>query len=429
MHDNKLLLTYYQGKLLALLMGNNRLLSVKVYEEEKASLVGNIYVGKIQSMAKGIAAAFVEIADKQICFLPMEDCKNPFLLHRKYDGKLKQGDELLVQVTRDAIKTKQPVATTQISLAGKYLAMSLGNDKLGISSKIPSYKKQEITAFLQKQGLVDENKKCVPQAVEWVKEETSPVDSNTLNPVLGTVIRTNTQELTDFSPLLQEWKTLGDELKNIFKTAPYRTAFSTLKKSNSPYLEDLKSYYVKEFDEILTDDEDIYKELQAYMAEQKQALDIENVPVRFYEDEYPLEKLYSIKTRIEEALGSRVWLKSGGYLVIEPTEALTVIDVNTGKYEASKGKDSEETFFSINMEAAQEIALQLKLRNLSGIIIVDFINLEAEEKKKKLLEYLKQLLTKDAVRTTVIDMTPLGLVEITRKRVNRPLRELLSPTK
>ena len=115
--------------------------------------------------------------------------------------------------------------------------------------------------------------------------------------------------------------------------------------------------------------------------------------------------------------------------MIEPTEALTVIDVNTGKYEASKGKDSEETFFSINMEAAQEIALQLRLRNVSGIIIVDFINLESEEKKKKLLEYLKQLLEKDAVRTTVIDMTPLGLVEITRKRVNRPLRELLSPTK
>ena len=428
MHDNKLLLTHYQGKLLALLMGNNRLLFVKVYEEQ-ASLVGNIYVGKIQSMAKGIAAAFVEIADKQICFLPMEDCKNPFLLHRAYDGKLKQGDELLVQVTRDAVKTKQPVATTQISLAGKYLAMSLGNDKLGISSKIPSHKKQEITAFLQERGLVDEKKKCVPQVGNCEEKETTPTNSNTLNPVMGAVIRTNVQELTDFTPLLQEWKALEAELTSIFKTAPYRTAFSPLKKSNKPYLEDLKSYYIKEFDEILTDDEDIYKELQAYMTEQKQTHNIESAPVRLYEDEYPLEKLYSIKTRIEEALGSRVWLKSGGYLVIEPTEALTVIDVNTGKYEASRGKDSEETFFSINMEAAQEIALQLRLRNISGIIIVDFINLETEEKKKQLLEYLKQLTAKDAVRTTVIDMTPLGLVEITRKRVNRPLRELLSPAK
>ncbi len=429
MHDNKLLLTHYQGKLLALLMGNNRLLSVKVYEEEQSSLVGNIYVGKIQSMAKGIAAAFVEIADRQICFLPMEDCKNPFLLHRKYDGKLKQGDELLIQVTRDAVKTKQPVATTQISLAGKYLALSLGNDKLGISTKIPAYKKQEITTFLHEQGLVDEKKKCVSQVDRCAEKEPAPADSNTLNPVMGAVIRTNAQELTDFTPFLQEWKALEAELTSIFKTAPYRTAFSPLKKSNKPYLEDLKSYYIKEFDEMLTDDENIYKELQAYMTEQKQTHNIESAPVRLYEDEYPLEKLYSIKTRIEEALGSRVWLKSGGYLVIEPTEALTVIDVNTGKYEASRGKDSEETFFSINMEAAQEIALQLRLRNISGIIIVDFINLETEEKKKQLLEYLKQLTAKDAVRTTVIDMTPLGLVEITRKRVNRPLRELLSPAK
>ena len=139
MNDNKLLLTHYQGKLLALLMSNNRLLSVKVYEEEKASLVGNIYVGKIQNMAKGIDAAFVEIADKEVCFLPFDHSKHPSVLNRTVsdhsDNQLKAGDTLLVQVVRDAIKTKQPVASASISLAGNYLAVSEGSDNLGISNK------------------------------------------------------------------------------------------------------------------------------------------------------------------------------------------------------------------------------------------------------------------------------------------------------
>ena len=121
------------------------------------------------------------------------------------------------------------------------------------------------------------------------------------------------------------------------------------------------------------------------------------------------------------ALERRVWLKSGGYLIIEPTEALTVIDVNSGKYEARKGYG--ETCRKINLEAAEEIALQLRLRNLSGMILVDFINMEEEEEKTELLSCLRKLVKSDKVKTTVVDMTPLGLVEITRKKVNKPLAE------
>ena len=396
MNDNKLLLTHYQGRLLSLLINHNRLLSVKVYEEG-SSLVGNIYVGRVQSIAKGIDAAFVEIADKKVCFLPLAGC-----------GFLRTGDLLPVQVVRDAVKTKQPVVTAQISLAGNFLAVSEGNDKLGISAKIPAAKKQEIIAFLQEKGVVDENRK-------WI---------SSFKPVIGAVVRTNAQELKDFEPVLQEWRALEAALRNILETAPYRAAFTCLRKSTNPCLEDLKSYYTWEYDEIVTDSQALYEELQDYVAEQKEICGLELPPVRYYQDEYPLEKLYSIKTHIEEALSSRVWLKSGGYLVIEPTEALTVIDVNTGKCEASKQKSSEDTFFDINMEAAEEIALQLRLRNISGIIIVDFINMDSAEKQKLLLERLKKLTAKDFVRTTVVDITPLGLVEITRKRVNRPLREV-----
>ena len=142
-----------------------------------------------------------------------------------------------------------------------------------------------------------------------------------------------------------------------------------------------------------------------------------------YEDSLlPLSKLYSLETAFGKALGKNVWLKSGGYLVIEPTEAMTVIDVNTGKY--SGRKNMQDTICRINMEAADEIGRQLRLRNLSGIIIVDFINQEKAE-AGRLLEFFRECCKKDTVPVRVVDMTPLGLVEITRKKVRRPLAELI----
>ena len=260
--------------------------------------------------------------------------------------------------------------------------------------------------------MIDGNRKC-----QGIKEGT------------GIVIRTNSGTLNDFTPILQEWHALNAEFQRIIEVAPYRTVFSCLRKNDKPYLEDLKGYYTGEIDEIVTDSYEVYLELQEYVTKQKEMFGLELPAIRHYNDAYPMEKLYSIKTHINEALESRVWLKSGGYLVIEPTEALTVIDVNSGKYEASKHMNSDELFFRINMEATEEIARQLRLRNLSGIIVVDFINMETEDKKKQLMERLKKLTANDSVRTSIVDITALGLVEITRKRVNRPLRELLTIVK
>ena len=147
--------------------------------------------------------------------------------------------------------------------------------------------------------------------------------------------------------------------------------------------------------------------------------------LEFYEDSnYPLEKLAGIKTKLDKALSKRVWLKSGGNLVIEPTEALTVIDVNTGK--AIEGKRNKETtFFKVNCEAAKEAARQIRLRNLSGIIIIDFINMKNSDNNLALLHSLREWTADDPVTTKVIDMTPLGLVEITRKKIHMPLSEQL----
>lgn len=403
MSEGKLLILKKREKLLTLLIHEGRLLSVSVYEDGQTSLVGNIYIGKVQSIAANINAAFVEIENKQLCFLPLSNI-TPQVINRAYDGKLRVGDELLVQVLRDAVKTKQPVLTTKISIAGSYLAIASGSGHLGLSSKLSEAKKKEIVAFLQEKGLLDEAGHC-----------NLPED-------MGMVVRTNVEGLPTYDALVTEWQTLTEQFMAIRDVAAHRTCFSCLRKASRPYLDDLKNYYTWEFDEIITDSAELYEELLTYQQEQESS-GRTFVPIRYYQDDYPLEKLYRIKTLLEGALSSRVWLKSGAYLVIEPTEALTVIDVNTGKCEA--GHNREETFFQINREAAEEIAHQLRLRNLSGIILVDFINMDSEKQQKELLKELALLVKKDAVKTSVVDMTPLGLVEITRKRINRPLGELL----
>ena len=188
------------------------------------------------------------------------------------------------------------------------------------------------------------------------------------------------------------------------------------------YIKNLRDIYDDSYTEIITDQADIYQNLCEYF---EQNTSQEHANLRLYDDEQiSLSSLYGIPSKLEIALGSRVWLKSGGYLVIEPTEALTVIDVNSGKYESKKGTPADSAY-KINMEAAQEIAYQLKLRNLSGIIIVDFINMKKND-NEQLMRYLKQLCSKDSVPTDVIDMTSLGLVEITRKKINKTLKEQLS---
>ena len=401
MNSGKLLLIKENDHILGLLFSEDRLCSVKVYKKEHFSLVGNIYVGKVVSIAENINAAFVEISPGESCFLSLKDAANPCMIKGKGD-RLRPGDEILVQVTRDAVKTKQPVLTANISISGNYLAATHDANYLGMSAKLSDEKKREIACFLKENGLIDDKNVCL---------------QNT-----GMIVRTNAGKLTDYTPIMKEWEALSEELSLIFATAIYRTCYSCLKQNLVPYVEDLKNYYTGEFDEIITDCEDIYESLQNYYAEYAK-MGIPAIPVRLYNDTYPLRKLYSVDSQLDMALNRRIWLKSGGYLIIEPTEALTVIDVNTGKYEGNKS--SEETYFLINMEAAKEIALQLKLRNLSGIIIVDFINMSSDEKKMQLMQELKAYVKKDSTKTTVVDITPLGLVEITRKKISAPISELL----
>ena len=232
----------------------------------------------------------------------------------------------------------------------------------------------------------------------------------------GILIRTKTaslenQEVSDhLKAFLEEWNQL-------LQSAKHRTCFTCLKKKEGFTFNTVLNSFVdlREFDEIITDEPKIMKELEDFATKNQKA-------IRLYEDKaFPLSGLYGLTSKMDDAINTRVWLKSGAYLVIEHTEALTTIDVNTGKNESHKAMSDVQ--FNVNLEAAEEIAVQLRLRNLSGIIIVDFINCKDDEQKHALLKKLRDLVKEDIVPTKVIDMTPLGLVEITRKKVLKPLRE------
>lgn len=395
-------------KLLSLLVQDNRLIHVQA---ESSSNLGNIYVGKVKNISTNIGGCFVEITPDNLCYLSLDEIKensSALLVNRPWDGTIKAGDELVVQVVREAIKTKLPSVTTRISFSGKYVVLSAGQTHLGISGKIKEERKKEILSYLQLNNLVNDKKICNI--------------NESLDIPYGFVVRTNAGSLQDDKLLYNEWKTLEEKWCDLITYARTRTCYSCLYQEMPTYIKNLRDIYDESYDEIITDCEDIYLNLKQYFDENSVT---EHALLRLYNDEkISLSNLYSIPSKIEIALGSHVWLKSGGYLVIEPTEALTVIDVNSGKYESKKGTP-DNSAYKINMEAAEEIAYQLKLRNLSGIIIVDFINMKKND-NEQLLRHLKQLCRKDSVPTDVVDMTPLGLVEITRKKINKTLKEQLS---
>lgn len=363
--------------------------------------IGAVYIAKVKNVLKNINACFVEIAEKETCFLSLKDATAPILLNRTYDGRILEGDEILVQITREAQKGKQASVTADISLADEYAAVGLGSKHIGYSGKIGNARKEELKEWLSEAGLMNKG--------NFVQ--------NTSDSSIGMVVRTGAKECKK-DVLLQSIEARLNDLCALIETAKHRTCFTCVKEAQEEFCAVLNQLaYSSEYSEIVTDDISFYEKLKKYCAEK-----MPDKSVRLYEDaSFSLSALYSLEAKLDTALGTRVWLKSGAYLVIEPTEALTVIDVNTGKCELKK--NAWETYEQINREAAQEIALQMRLRNLSGIILVDFINMENSENDASLIEYVRTQVNKDRIKTNVVDITELGLMEITRKKTNKPLRE------
>lgn len=396
MSQKKLLFTTCLEKKVAAELTDGRLTGL--YLPEDRSKVGAIYIGKVKNVVKNINACFVEIADGEIAFLPLKEAQDALLLNRPSDGRILQEDEVLVQVQRDAIKTKQAGLTARVNISSEHFAFALGNPHLGISSKLDKENRDKLKALLFAANLLDEKGDFVP--AEGL-------------PPYGLVLRTASAaflseagEETFLSALREQHQSFIDSVSH----TNFQTCFSCLLPPPSGYPKAFAYFGAKDYEEIITDDTEAYEALQH----------MENV--RFYEDALlPLSKLYSLESKVREALSKNVWLKSGASLVIEQTEGLNVIDVNSGKFD--KKRFDEENILQINLEAAREIALQIKLRNLSGIIIVDFISMKSHAHEEKLLQELRRQVSTDSVPTKVIDITALGLVELTRQKGFKSLKE------
>lgn len=406
--DGKILILKLYDKLLCLLLNGNQILSAHAQRENSVS-VGDIYIGRVENISPNINAAFVDLGGKYLTFLPMADAGAAFVVNRKPDGTLKIGDEVLVQVTKEPMKTKLAGVATRISLSGQYVVVGTKNPCQRDTGPIPNKPQPE-----DEMGPI--SVRVSSKLSKKLQHRFRSLETlQNISKHYQVIVRTNAGTLTEDAPLIEEADKLAGTLEHILEIADMRTCYSCLYQSCPAYITFVQNAYRTEYDEVVTDLPDVYAVLQ-------KTFEDTDIPIRFYEDSLlPLYKLYSVETRIKELLDKKVWLKSGGYLVIEPTEALISIDVNTGKCET--GKNAEETFVKIDREAARMIALQLRARNLSGMILVDFINLKQKDNEIQLLEYMKTLLKQDPVTANVVDMTGLGLMELTRKKVNPSFAE------
>lgn len=392
--ERKLIITNWNDHVLTSVLENGEIVEFHCSKEDEKNeaVLGNIYVGKVKNIVPNIGAAFIEIAKGVECYYAVAENKNPIFTQKIGKKPLCIGDELLVQVSKEAVKTKVPTVSSNLNFTGKYAVLTTGDTRIGISAKLPK------------------------ESREYFQSLAASYQSD----AYGFIIRTNAKEVS--REIVQaELEQLIQEYEKLIRVANTRVCYSCIKKSPKQYLSELKNIYQDGLIEILIEDPDLYNETAEYL----QSYQPEDVAkLHRYEDALlPLDKLYAIEKRLEDALKEKVWLKSGAYLVIQPTEALTVIDVNTGKC-ISKKKD-ERTYLKINMEAAKEAAKQIRLRNLSGIILVDFINLDNKERMKELTDAFQRELRKDPISATFVDVTKLQLVEVTRKKVRKPLKEAI----
>lgn len=372
---------------------NRKLQQLQVFEPEEKTLLDQIYVGYVEKIVPNIHAAFVRIADGQKCYLSLTDVTAPVYTHKPSKKKgICEGDELLVQVIKDAVKTKDPVVSTKLTIHGHYCFLSTENTRLGVSKKIPSEPSEKL--------------ECLAADLCPDHEQKG----------YGLVFRTNAASVST-AVLTEDVREVQRAYDNLLQTGVHATQGQLLYRNLPGYLTRLKTEPFANVDQVLTDDPKCYQEIAEFLPQL-----VKDGKLKQYQDDaVSLSTLYHLRGTMEELLAQRVWLPSGANIIIECLETLTVIDVNSGKNQSRR----PETLFAINVEAAKEIARQLRLRNISGMILVDFINIKKKEQQQELISVIKNALKEDSVPANFIDITKLGLVELTRKKVYKSLREIL----
>jgi len=395
---NELVITNYKNSIISAVYEDKHMVQVSACRKKQTAGVGNIYVGRVDNILKNINAAFVNISENVSCYLDLSSVGTPLFVKKQSAKKISIGDELVVQITKEDIKTKAPVISTAFSLTGKYVVLVHDGNGVQISKKI------------QKKA----DRAALKNLIEPFQKEG-----------VGLVVRTNAASAPK-EALEAEIAQLFAEYDQICFNGSHYTKYTLLHQELPTYLLQLRDSKDAVLGKVVTNLPSVYKEFELFLKKYPmKTSEGTEVSLELVEDANDLAIRYKINHFMDKALHRMIYLNSGATIVIDKTEALTVIDVNTGKAIAGK-KMTEETFFAINMEAAREIAIQIKLRNLSGIILVDFINLSDSEKEERLKEELRNLFKKDSVQTEVVDITKLGLMEITRKKVYKTLAEQLA---
>ncbi len=386
---------------------------VKEIYYERASEVdytGNIYKGKVQRVLPGMQAAFVEIGLEKASFLYVSDVRDElggdFEEDSDEDNKnskswkeapqiqnlLKPGQEVMVQIARGPIGTKGARVTSNISLAGRSVVYMPTWNKVGISRRISN----------------DTERRRLKAIVKKYQPEYGGI-------ILRTAAESLTEEQvkTDIEYLVKTWQDTLEKYKN--NRGP-----TLIQSELDVVLKLVRDTFSNDIEKILIDDKEEYEKIMSFIELYMPKL---KDKVHYYRGKEALFDHYGIESEINRALGSKVWLKSGGYLIIDQTEALTTIDVNTGKFVGRS--NLEDTILKTNLEAAKEIGYQLRIRNLGGIIILDFIDMEKRSSRDKVYAALREVLQQDRAKTTLSRITELGLVEMTRKRTNESLARVL----
>jgi ribonuclease G len=357
-------------------------------------LVGNVYIGRVARVLPGMQSAFIEIGLERAAFLHVADIWEYREASRPIEKILAEGEPVLVQVLKDPIGTKGARLSTQISIAGRLLVYLPHDPHIGISQKIENENGRQLLRVRLKELLPSEEKGGF--IVRTLAETASEAE-----------LRADIDYLRHLWSAVRE-RSLG--------AAPPRLLYQDLSLAQRV----LRDMVTEPTSRVLVDSRETFQKLHAFAEKYMPQV---RPKLAHYTGERPLFDLYNVETEIEKALSRRVDLKSGGYLIIDQTEALTTVDVNTGGFVGSRNFD--DTVFKTNLEAAQAIARQLRLRNLGGIIIVDFIDMASQEHRGAVLEEFKRALARDRTRMTVNGFTGLGLVEMTRKRTRESLAHVL----
>ncbi len=396
---------------------NGLVTEIYIDRKKDRGVAGNVYKGRVMKVLPGMQAAFVDIGLEKSAFLYVGDVFDstseyaPMMEDEgleleveprrkrshanQIEDMLQEGQDILVQVSKEPISTKGARVTTYISIPGRYLVMMPGVNHIGVSRRIEN----------------GEERKRLREIVGRLRKQNT-----------GYIIRTASQGRSE-DEFTADIEFLSKLWENIQKKKERMSSPALLHNELDLVFRVIRDVFTRDVDRMVIDSQEEYQRVKEFVESYIPQL---SRRVKPYDGDDPIFEHYGVEIEISRALGRKVWLKSGGYIIIDQTEALTTIDVNTGRY---VGKRSlEDTILKTNLEAVREIAYQLRLRNIGGILILDFIDMEREDNRRKVYSALQEALAHDKAKTTISHISPIGLIEMTRKRIRESLGRTLCDT-